>query len=340
MVVMLRSLSVPARLAVGYAQGRYDAANSTYYVTEKDSHTWVEVYFPKYGWIEFEPTASQPQVIRPTPQPTAAPVTPEPDSGGLGGTRTPRDRTPDEEDFDRGFGGGVRLSRPFGGFFDSWMGPAGLAGLIIALAFVMVWARERRRSGGAKRAIRGFGSWLGVIGLVEIVVVVIFLVLWGLGRLGLGRLGEIGVALGPWIAVLAIVEVLVVIVLLAMRVFERQGLRGMSATAQVYARLLRFANWLNVRWKESQTPHERGDVFTRAAPEAGEFIEQIVDNYTREQYSPAPPDATHAEQTWQATSPLLWMAGLRHRIAALRLRWRDFTIWRDALSRRMNDQFG
>ena len=188
--------------------------------------------------------------------------------------------------------------------------------------------------------MRGFGSWLGVIGLVEIVVVVIFLVMWGLGRLGLGRLGEIGTALGPWIAILAIIEVLVMIVLLAMRVFERQGLRGMTVTAQVYARLLRFADWLNVRWKESQTPRERGDVFTRAAPEAREFIEQIVDNYTCEQYSPAPPDATNAEQTWQATSPLLWMAGLRHRVADVRRRWRDFAVWRDALSRRLNDQFG
>jgi hypothetical protein len=57
MVVMARAVRVPARLAVGYAMGRYDLQRAAYVVTEKDGHAWPELYFPGYGWIPFEPTS-------------------------------------------------------------------------------------------------------------------------------------------------------------------------------------------------------------------------------------------------------------------------------------------
>ncbi len=66
MAVMLRSVGIPARTASGYAQGNYDKDTSVYAVSEQDAHTWVEVYFPTYGWIEFEPTASKSELKRPT----------------------------------------------------------------------------------------------------------------------------------------------------------------------------------------------------------------------------------------------------------------------------------
>jgi transglutaminase-like putative cysteine protease len=66
MVVMLRSLGIPARTVSGYAEGRYDEETGLYYITERDAHTWVEVYFPGYGWIEFEPTAGESQLNRPS----------------------------------------------------------------------------------------------------------------------------------------------------------------------------------------------------------------------------------------------------------------------------------
>jgi transglutaminase-like putative cysteine protease len=56
MVVMLRTIGVPARLATGYLSGPLDAATGTYLVRGKYYHAWPEVYFPGYGWIEFEPT--------------------------------------------------------------------------------------------------------------------------------------------------------------------------------------------------------------------------------------------------------------------------------------------
>ncbi|MDA8217635.1 MAG: DUF3488 and transglutaminase-like domain-containing protein [Dehalococcoidales bacterium] len=63
MVVMLRSLGIPARVVAGYLPGTYDETVQAYVVRESDSHSWPEVYFPDYGWIEFEPTASAPAIV-------------------------------------------------------------------------------------------------------------------------------------------------------------------------------------------------------------------------------------------------------------------------------------
>ena len=65
MVVLARAAGIPARMVVGYATGRYDIGNARYVVTEADAHAWVEVYFPGYGWIEFEPTAGIIPITRP-----------------------------------------------------------------------------------------------------------------------------------------------------------------------------------------------------------------------------------------------------------------------------------
>jgi transglutaminase-like putative cysteine protease len=59
MVVLARAAGLPARLAIGYASGIYDTANARYVVTEADAHSWAEIYFPDYGWVEFEPTAAR-----------------------------------------------------------------------------------------------------------------------------------------------------------------------------------------------------------------------------------------------------------------------------------------
>ncbi|OQY44335.1 MAG: hypothetical protein B6242_12980 [Anaerolineaceae bacterium 4572_78] len=69
MIVMLRSVGVPSRLAAGYAQGERQALENQkqiYFVQSDDAHSWVEVFFPSYGWIEFEPTASELRINRQT----------------------------------------------------------------------------------------------------------------------------------------------------------------------------------------------------------------------------------------------------------------------------------
>jgi transglutaminase-like putative cysteine protease len=54
MAIMVRELGYPARVAVGYRPGT--AEGSTYTVDSHDAHAWVEVYFPSFGWLPFEPT--------------------------------------------------------------------------------------------------------------------------------------------------------------------------------------------------------------------------------------------------------------------------------------------
>ena len=71
-VVLLRSLGIPSRWAVGYAQGdlisdpaaEKETEELTYVVRQRDAHAWPEVYFPSVGWVEFEPTSAQPDIIR------------------------------------------------------------------------------------------------------------------------------------------------------------------------------------------------------------------------------------------------------------------------------------
>ncbi len=57
-VVLLRTLGIPARLAVGYAQGERLATGTQFRARLKDSHAWPEVWFEGIGWVEFEPTVT------------------------------------------------------------------------------------------------------------------------------------------------------------------------------------------------------------------------------------------------------------------------------------------
>ncbi len=56
MVVMLRSIGVPARLVAGYLPGTLDENTGNFMIRARNYHTWAEVYFPGYGWVEFEAT--------------------------------------------------------------------------------------------------------------------------------------------------------------------------------------------------------------------------------------------------------------------------------------------
>jgi transglutaminase-like putative cysteine protease len=59
MGVMLRALGLPTRLADGFTQGDYESTTRSYSVTTQNAHVWVEVEFPGYGWLAFEPTPTR-----------------------------------------------------------------------------------------------------------------------------------------------------------------------------------------------------------------------------------------------------------------------------------------
>ena len=60
MAVMLRTLGIPARVAVGYYLDPGSATDTKYQVKKSDAYSWVEVFFPKYGWVNFNPTQDRP----------------------------------------------------------------------------------------------------------------------------------------------------------------------------------------------------------------------------------------------------------------------------------------
>lgn len=152
MAVMLRAVGIPARLVAGYTPGTRLAAPREarlpededlfrYRVLEQNAHAWVEVFFPTYGWIQFEPTASEPLLARPTPPPTPTPL----------GTPAPLpDQPPPEEDL------GPELDRQSGRFqplswqtqVSNWLRAhrIGLSlGLFVAIGLLVAAAVMRRR---------------------------------------------------------------------------------------------------------------------------------------------------------------------------------------------------
>jgi len=68
LAVMLRTLGVPTREAIGYVPGPFDPLSDLYEIQAKDAHAWVEVWFPGVGWQSFDPTA---QVSLEPPDPGA-----------------------------------------------------------------------------------------------------------------------------------------------------------------------------------------------------------------------------------------------------------------------------
>jgi hypothetical protein len=83
MALMARSLGMPARIVSGFINGSYDNATNTYVVKGTAAHVWTQIYFAKYGWINFEPTQTYGKFERASnlPVPVASQGTTQPDQG-------------------------------------------------------------------------------------------------------------------------------------------------------------------------------------------------------------------------------------------------------------------
>lgn len=163
MAVMARTLGIPARIATGYTQGSLDAERGVYQVFQFNAHTWVEVYFPGYGWVEFEPTASQPSISRPISA-AATGSSGADDDLGLTDNTTFGSREPEEQEFDPFSAPASAIETDDAGQPTdrtpdlSWLLVVGAASLIVVGgAATAMWAYENR--GAARRATRG-GQWI------------------------------------------------------------------------------------------------------------------------------------------------------------------------------------
>lgn len=164
MALLARIVGIPARVASGYAEGEY--RNGIFHIAEKDSHAWPELYFPSYGWIEFEPTASKPEIIRPRKDGSS------PDSASSRSSqdeRDPRGALEAELPDDNSTVGPFTLELPF--WSDRFAIAITALGILAAGAVVgliaMQWERSRKiaRLAPAARAYEEMlmcARWLGI----------------------------------------------------------------------------------------------------------------------------------------------------------------------------------
>jgi transglutaminase-like putative cysteine protease len=152
MAVMARTLGIPSRIAVGYRAGSTQA-DGEYTVSNRQLHSWPELYIKGAGWVAFEPTPDSDAAATPSTEATstpsaAAPETPLPAPGesAPAASETPTPSASAAPGAAGTTGGGGN-------------GPLGLAvGLVIAVALLvspaLVRALRRRTRLGAVRSGR------------------------------------------------------------------------------------------------------------------------------------------------------------------------------------------
>ena len=134
MGAMLRALGIPTRLVNGFGPGQEgQLRNGQWLITEADAHTWVQVYFPHYGWVNFEPTPDG------FYQPTGAAARVAPVQAPPPAIRAPH---PGVRTVPAATGHGARLARR-----PRQLAPtvaAGTGGAALLLLLVLFWAWWRR----------------------------------------------------------------------------------------------------------------------------------------------------------------------------------------------------
>src|SRR6266568_3525536 len=88
MTMMARLLGVPARIVNGFSFGHFDTQRKVWVVNGEDAHSWVQVYFPHFGWINFDPTPGF--SLNNSTHPSKSGSTTPPSSTGHSGKHTPK----------------------------------------------------------------------------------------------------------------------------------------------------------------------------------------------------------------------------------------------------------
>ncbi len=153
MALMARAVGIPARVVVGFTQGRED--ESLWIVRGTDAHAWPELWMGSAGWVRFEPTPGAPTTTTPAytrvqAQPSGGPSAPT-DEQTAGASEQPTDapgRVPESDELAVGAGG-----QQAGGFPLRWV----VAGALLLLMLVpgsvrLVRRRRRTRVGDAESA--------------------------------------------------------------------------------------------------------------------------------------------------------------------------------------------
>lgn len=163
MALMGRSLGMPTRVALGFTNGVYDQDHGNYVVRGTQAHMWTQIYFGKYGWINFEPTASFSKFFRTT---TLTPGS-TPNAGGTGTTGNPQGtRDPNSLGLDPNLGGGNPNAPQNSAVVRIGLGMSVviLFILLAIIAFLFWWRMTFRGlapAAGALARVTRLGTWAG-----------------------------------------------------------------------------------------------------------------------------------------------------------------------------------
>ncbi|OXM42502.1 transglutaminase, partial [Amycolatopsis alba DSM 44262] len=187
MAVMLRSVGIPSRVAIGFTSGTPKGDHLS--ISSEDAHAWVEVYFQTKGWVSFDPTplvdgrAVVPPYLQTDPSSTSANDTQEVPSAPA--SSAPATGTPRDPGADTGADGSGNQQD------EEPLWPAILAGVLGGLAAaltVVAIVRSRLRYRALMRSApspdHGFldnqnvTNWLPLIAIGLWVVAFAFLAAW------------------------------------------------------------------------------------------------------------------------------------------------------------------
>jgi transglutaminase-like putative cysteine protease len=147
MALLLRMGGVPARVAVGFTPGAYNAATHRWAVMDTNAHAWVEAWFPQYGWVRFDPTPSADPALRGV---RSAAIT-KPDVTPTGSAGTKQQSPAPKQDV-----AGPRVHRLGAGGVDVMAIVGPVLGVALLLALVVVLTRVRDDEDPVEELVRAF----------------------------------------------------------------------------------------------------------------------------------------------------------------------------------------
>lgn len=290
MVLMLRSEGIPARIVAGFAEGTY--SNGEYRVKESDAHTWVEVFFPSYGWVNFEPTADESSLDRPgdiplSPQQQFFPtVTPTPiPTASVQPTSTP-------------FQSENQLTPTPTITLTPTPSPSGNQSPPIITATPSSTPTPTATPTATITPTSTPPPPPQDVNVNE--------------DNGSAILQIVAIFLG---GLLLLLLVLVVSGLVAFWWFENRGLWGLNPIQKSYARMGIYGQWIGETLSERETPQERGKRLGEAVPDGKKPITDIASLYTYDRFAPPPKEDTLKRQEYSEWAISAWA---KARIAFIR----------------------
>jgi transglutaminase-like putative cysteine protease len=246
MVVMLRSMGVPARLAVGFVSDELDPENTdpektVYVVRDSHAHGWVEVFFPEYGWVDFEPTPGW-QIELPF---GGAPV------GAINLTRDPLGDPEFEPE------GAVPLGSPTDGSSSSLPAPGSP---LAATASGSATGPQAGQPGGPTQTPPSASA---------------------AAVPGSSTAGAVAPSTTAALFSIALLGVVLSLLLALSLYVWRRSWSAKGDEGELYTKLCRLASWGHLRPQPWLTPLEYANLLVAALPSQGNAIHLIVETYGR-----------------------------------------------------------